>query len=124
MVTACGNNTAEKRAKDDAAPEKPRQEAKLVLGAERFSEYLPLLKGKNVGVIGNQTSILPSEGGPVHLVDTLLALDISVKKVFAPNTVSGVLPMRAKWFRTKKIPKPVYPYFPFTEAIKNLPQNN
>ncbi|HER40972.1 MAG TPA: DUF1343 domain-containing protein, partial [Salinimicrobium catena] len=85
MVTACGNNTAEKRAKDDAAPEKPRQEAKLVLGAERFSEYLPLLKGKNVGVIGNQTSIIPSERGPVHLVDTLLALDISVKKVFAPE---------------------------------------
>ena len=84
-VTACGNNTAEKRAKDDAAPEEPRQETKLVLGAERFSEYLPLLKGKNVGVIGNQTSIIPSERGPVHLVDTLLALDISVKKVFAPE---------------------------------------
>ena len=43
--------------------------------------YLPLLKGKTIGVIANQTSVK----GDVHLVDYLLANDISIKRVFAPE---------------------------------------
>src|SRR5690606_27148625 len=41
----------------------------IVTGAERTSEYFPLLKGKNVGIVGNQTSVIHS----THLVDSLLA---------------------------------------------------
>ncbi|MBL4585930.1 MAG: DUF1343 domain-containing protein [Flavobacteriales bacterium] len=53
----------------------------LILGAERTAIYLSLLKGKKVGIIANQTSIVSN----VHLVDTLLSLGIKVKKVFAPE---------------------------------------
>jgi uncharacterized protein YbbC (DUF1343 family) len=50
-------------------------------GAERMNEYLPLLNGKRVAVVGNQTSVIRS----AHLVDTLLARGIAVKRVFAPE---------------------------------------
>lgn len=53
----------------------------LQTGAERTGEYLTALKGKKVGVVGNQSSLI----GDVHLVDSLLSLDIDVKKVFSPE---------------------------------------
>jgi len=57
------------------------QDTILTLGAERFEEYLPLLEGKRVALVVNQTSVI----GNTHLVDTLLSLEINVKKVFAPE---------------------------------------
>lgn len=51
------------------------------VGAEQLSEYLPILAGKRVGIIANQTSFV----GNCHLVDTLLSLDINVVKVFGPE---------------------------------------
>lgn len=54
---------------------------KIVLGAEKFGEYLPLLQGKKVALVVNQTSIV----GNSHLVDTLRALGVDIKKVFAPE---------------------------------------
>ena len=35
----------------------------LLTGAERTTEYLPLLKGKNIGLVVNQTSMI----GSIHL---------------------------------------------------------
>ena len=57
------------------------KEASFQLGAERMDQYLHLLEGKKVAVVGNQTSTI----GQSHLVDTLLALKIEVVKVFAPE---------------------------------------
>ena len=54
---------------------------KLVLGAERTDIYLPHLKNKKVGVVGNQTSMIVN----THLVDSLLSLGIDVVKVFSPE---------------------------------------
>ncbi len=54
---------------------------KLVLGADRTNKYLPLLKGKKVGIIANPTSVVNS----VHLVDTLLSLQVDIRCVFAPE---------------------------------------
>lgn len=51
------------------------------VGAELMSSYLPLLKGKQVALVVNQTSTV----GKVHLLDTLLHLGVNVKKVFAPE---------------------------------------
>lgn len=65
--------------------------ADLVLGADRPDNYLPLLKGKKVGVVGNQTSVVgltgseAGQGEPVHLVDALLGHEVEVVKVFAPE---------------------------------------
>jgi uncharacterized protein YbbC (DUF1343 family) len=47
--------------------------SKIITGADRMEVYLPLLKGKNVAVFANQTSIV----GYTHLVDTLLKSGIS-----------------------------------------------
>mgnify|MGYP001399752211 CR=1 FL=1 len=54
---------------------------KLTLGVERTEIYFPLLKGKSVGVIGNQTSMISD----THLIDSLLSLKIDVVKVFSPE---------------------------------------
>jgi uncharacterized protein YbbC (DUF1343 family) len=53
----------------------------LTVGAARFDSYLDKLKGKKVGVVGNQSSMI----GDVHLVDTLLSLGIDLIKVFSPE---------------------------------------
>ncbi|MCR4738116.1 MAG: DUF1343 domain-containing protein [Bacteroidales bacterium] len=53
----------------------------VITGAERMEEYLPLLEGKRVAVCGNQTSVV----GNVHLVDTLLAREVNVVKLFCPE---------------------------------------
>ncbi len=55
----------------------------VVTGAERLSEYLPLLEGKRVGLVVNHTSILGKEH--THVLDTLLRLGIEVEAVFAPE---------------------------------------
>jgi uncharacterized protein YbbC (DUF1343 family) len=49
--------------------------------AERINTYLPLLKGKRVGIFANHTSIV----GKTHLVDTLLSLGINIAMIFAPE---------------------------------------
>ncbi|HEX8425488.1 DUF1343 domain-containing protein [Hymenobacter sp.] len=50
-------------------------------GAEQTTRYLPYLKGKRVGVLGNQTSVI----GKRHLVDSLKARQINIVKVFGPE---------------------------------------
>ncbi len=55
--------------------------ARPVMGAERLTAYLPGLKGKRVAMVVNHTSTV----GRTHLVDTLLANGIAVKKIFAPE---------------------------------------
>jgi len=53
----------------------------IVVGAERINRYRPFLYGKNVAIVGNQTSRV----GDVHLVDSLLSLDVNIVKIFAPE---------------------------------------
>lgn len=64
----------------------------VIVGANRTSEYLPLLKDKKVGIVGNQSSVIfkteISEGEKAtysHLVDSLVALKVNIKRVFAPE---------------------------------------
>ena len=54
---------------------------KISVGAEQTSEYFPLLEGKKVGLVGNQSSVV----GGTHLLDTLLHSDIEVKRIFCPE---------------------------------------
>lgn len=56
----------------------------VLTGAEQASSYLPQLEGKKVGVVGNQTSILP-QSASIHLVDYLLEKKVKVVKVFVPE---------------------------------------
>jgi len=50
-------------------------------GAEQTDKYLPLLKGKRVAIMANQTSII----GKAHLVDSLKTLGVNIVKVFGPE---------------------------------------
>ena len=75
------------------------KEKVLKMGAERVELYLNELKGKNIAVVANQTSVLQFFNNDVevkkgrvgdlnsyHLVDYLYAnKDITLKKVFAPE---------------------------------------
>ncbi|WP_439881922.1 exo-beta-N-acetylmuramidase NamZ family protein [Pontibacter sp. MBLB2868] len=51
------------------------------MGAERMDLYLPKLKGKRVGMVVNQTSLV----GQTHLVDTLLSRGVNIVTIFAPE---------------------------------------
>lgn len=55
--------------------------ADVLVGAERTAEYLPLIKGKRVALVVNQTSRV----GSTLLPDTLLALGIKVQSIMAPE---------------------------------------
>lgn len=68
----------------------------VIVGADRTELYLNRLKNKKVGVVANQTSVIfkkPQTDGPenlghvahVHLVDSLLAHQVNIKAVFAPE---------------------------------------
>lgn len=54
---------------------------KVFPGAYNTAKYLPLLKGKNVALVVNQSSLIEEN----HLSDTLLSLDIKITKIFAPE---------------------------------------
>jgi uncharacterized protein YbbC (DUF1343 family) len=54
---------------------------KLHVGAERMAEYLPLLQGKRVALLVNQTSRV----GSSLLPDTLLRRGVKVVKLFVPE---------------------------------------
>jgi uncharacterized protein YbbC (DUF1343 family) len=63
----------------------------LKTGAESTHLYLKLLKGKNIAIVANQTSVIQKRTERkknsvfTHLVDSLLSLKIKIKKVFAPE---------------------------------------
>lgn len=85
--TEASNNEVLKQIQDDDEP--------IIIGANQTEAYLPLLHGKRVGVVANQTSVvfkndigtsqMPNNDRYIHLVDSLLASKIKVKKVFAPE---------------------------------------
>jgi len=53
----------------------------ILVGAERTDQYFPLLKGKNIAIVANQTSMIKN----THLVDSLLHAGFSIKKIFSPE---------------------------------------
>lgn len=50
-------------------------------GAEQTGKYLPLLKGKRVAIVANQTSVI----GKVSLVDSLKSSGVNIVKIFGPE---------------------------------------
>ncbi|SEQ15232.1 Uncharacterized conserved protein YbbC, DUF1343 family [Hyunsoonleella jejuensis] len=100
VLISCGNVKKTEEKKNDAIPSFTRIDSTLVVGANQTELYVPLLKGKRVGIVANQTSVIfksvpmAAEGTNLdaaidhdytHLVDSLLNLGIAVKKVFSPE---------------------------------------
>jgi len=53
----------------------------VVCGNQQFDVYLPLLKNKRVAVLTNNTGLI----GRTSIVDTLLKLNVNIKKIFGPE---------------------------------------
>jgi len=80
FVLLCGYNAeAQIRYVDTSA--KTITDDSIRNGAERTELYFPVLKGKNVAIVANQTSKI----GKVSLVDSLLNAGITIKKIFCPE---------------------------------------
>ncbi|MBD0850742.1 exo-beta-N-acetylmuramidase NamZ family protein [Maribacter arenosus] len=87
IVSSCGNTEKQTKNNQDSKSDNAEQVEKkpIVVGANSTEAYLELLKGKKVGVVANQTSVIFKKNGYTHLVDSLLSLNIDIKKVFAPE---------------------------------------
>ena len=57
----------------------------ISVGANQLNEFLPELINLNVGVIANSTSKINNKKKSIHLIDSLLKLNINIKKVFSPE---------------------------------------
>lgn len=62
----------------------------IVPAADLINSYIPLLKGKKIALVANQTSVVATgsenpKNSHIHLVDTLLSHGIVIQKVFAPE---------------------------------------
>jgi uncharacterized protein YbbC (DUF1343 family) len=64
-----------------ATPTQDANQEFVVTGAERTEIYLPMLESKAIGLVANHTSLI----GTTHLLDSLLALDVNIIKVFSPE---------------------------------------
>ena len=53
----------------------------ILTGADQTTQYVPLLTGKRIAIVANQTSVI----GDIHLVDSLLRLGIDIRRVFGPE---------------------------------------
>src|SRR5210317_179846 len=109
VLISCGNvrKTEEGRTKTEVdILKKLKIDTNVVVGANQVELYLPLLRGKRVGIVANQTSVIkkpmknikaiftdyvPNKNLKinanifVHLIDSLVVLNIDVKTVFAPE---------------------------------------
>ena len=59
--------------------------AQVLTGAENTEGYLSELKGKKIGVVAHQASLIFTSHKQKHLVDLLLENKIDIKCVFAPE---------------------------------------
>ena len=83
LCICCAGQGSEKAKKSTlktvvSAPEKKYS---IRVGAERTAEYLPLLKGKRIGIVANHTSLI----NQTHLVDSLIDLNVNIVRVFSPE---------------------------------------
>lgn len=59
-------------------------QTEILTGAEQPELYLSKLRGKKVGIVANQTSMLPNRKN-MHIVDFLLSEGIQLQKVMVPE---------------------------------------
>jgi uncharacterized protein YbbC (DUF1343 family) len=83
--TSCGN---EKIIDNDKTTNK------IIVGAERINEYKSLITAKKIGIVANHTSVIFKSTSKslvneyidyTHIVDSLLKLNIEIKKIFTPE---------------------------------------
>ncbi|NNJ87760.1 MAG: DUF1343 domain-containing protein [Eudoraea sp.] len=95
MLISCGEKVQRTTAMQEGllAADTLQNTINIIVGANKTNDYLPLLEGKNIGVVANQTSVIfKGDAGSgdslstyTHLVDSLISLNISIKRVFSPE---------------------------------------
>ncbi len=89
FLICCGCGNRDKTPKDKTMANSSISSIELAppitVAANRTEAYLPLLRNKKIAVVANQTSVIFKKVGHTHLVDSLLALEIDIQKVFAPE---------------------------------------
>jgi len=83
---ACGERKPSTASEKSETTPATNQEIKVVtnsiiVGAAQLEKYVPILKGKRVAMMVNQTSTV----GSSHVVDTLLQWGVNLVKIFAPE---------------------------------------
>ncbi|MBI1227904.1 MAG: DUF1343 domain-containing protein [Bacteroidetes bacterium] len=81
LVLACGQKSSQTNNDMPKTKVEHQVSGQPVPAAERVGEYLPMLKGKRIAAVVNQTAMV----GQVHLVDTLVHLGINLVKILAPE---------------------------------------
>lgn len=81
QIRTLGNPIPNPKKVNVDAIDKPKVKGKILTGAEQTEKYVPLLKGKKVGMVINQTSII----GPRFSVDSLRSLGVNIVKIFGPE---------------------------------------
>ena len=59
------------------------EQTRILTGADQLDLYLPLLEGKKVGLMGNQTTVVGENRD--HLVDVLFENNVDLRFAFAPE---------------------------------------
>lgn len=72
-----GNSTGKRRTVGNTS----KIQSGIETGAEQTGKYLPLLKGKRIAIVANQTSAI----GKTSLVDSLKSLGVKIVKIFGPE---------------------------------------
>ncbi|MDO6598310.1 DUF1343 domain-containing protein [Oceanihabitans sp. 2_MG-2023] len=105
VLISCASKSKEKLAENKEVHQQVARDIELPnnndlrIGANQTEAYLPLLIGKRVGIVANQTSVIfklneneitslettPIKNTYTHLVDSLVSLKVDVKKVFSPE---------------------------------------
>jgi uncharacterized protein YbbC (DUF1343 family) len=87
VLISCGNETKSVEVLQQAQHDnKLLIDQSIIVGANQTKAYLPILNGKRVGIVANQTSVIFEINNTyTHLVDSLVSLNIDVKKVFSPE---------------------------------------
>ncbi len=92
VFISCGNNTNKNLNSNNDILNQVQNDKEIIVGANQTEAYLPLLNGKRVGIVANQTSVIFKDGRQMtddrsytHLVDSIVNLNVNVKKVFSPE---------------------------------------
>jgi uncharacterized protein YbbC (DUF1343 family) len=80
LILSCSHNSSVSVAGSEPSAVSPVKE-QIQTGADQTDQYVPYLKGKRIGILANQTTVI----GRRHLVDSLQSLGINIVKAFGPE---------------------------------------
>jgi uncharacterized protein YbbC (DUF1343 family) len=84
-LVSCGSSIKKQdstNSKRDSVIVKKNIISTIKTGADNSKLFLPLLKGKKIGIVTNQSGLLTNN---THIVDFLVEQNIGVQKIFAPE---------------------------------------